>query len=168
MTIASPLLRAQLSWRLRTVSPRDWKEFGSLWMAFNSIYGGEPDRKERSRVTSAIRRYTTDKAAWRVLRQCRASVDRILEIPPGNMLLDRYGPKFRAASRRFAAMYRNPKETPRGRLAAVGAVLYQVRCNLIHGSKDPSIERDRMLVRESLSILKALLPELEAGIDASA
>jgi hypothetical protein len=137
-------------------------------MAFNSIYGGEPDHKERSRVMSAIRSYTTPNTARRVLRRCRASVDRILAIPPGNMLLDTVDPRFRAASRRCAAMYRNPNETPQGRLAAVGGVLYQVRCNLIHGSKDPFVWRHRMLVRESLSILEALLPELEAGLDAFA
>src|SRR5687768_16384132 len=126
MPTASPALRAQLSCRIRTASPRYWKEFGSLWMAFNAIYGGEPDRKERSRVMSAIRRHITQSAARRVLRDCRASVDRILDVPPGNMLLDSLDPSFRAASRRCAAMYRNPKETPRGRLAAVGGLLYQV------------------------------------------
>lgn len=160
---ASPALRAQLSWRIRSASPKDWREFGSLWMAFNAIYGGEPDRKERSRVMSVIRRYITQSAARRVLRECRSSVDRILDVPPGNMQLDALDPSFRAASRRCAAIYRNPRETPRGRLAAVGGVLYQVRCNLVHGTKDPSIERDRVLVRESLDVLRALVPELEAG-----
>lgn len=112
MPIPSPMLRVQLAWRIRTASPRDWREFSSLWMAFNSIYGGEPDRKERSRVMSAVRRYVKDKAARRVLGRCRASVDRILKIPPGNVLLDRRDPGFRAASLRCAAMYRNPKERP--------------------------------------------------------
>jgi hypothetical protein len=35
---------------------------------------------------------------------------------------------------------------------------------LLHGSKDPSNERDRMLVKESLVVLNALLPELEAAL----
>ena len=163
MKTPSDHLRAQLSWRIRSASPQEWREFGSLWMAFNAIYGGEPDRKERSRVMSCIRRHVSEGTAHRVLRRCRVAVDRILEIPPGDMLLDQFDPNFRAASRRCAAMYRNRGETSRGRLAAVAGVLYQVRCNLLHGSKDPQVDRDCMLVRESVAVLRELLPAVEVG-----
>lgn len=164
MAKPSQILRAQLAARIRTSSPADWKEFSSHWSAFNAIYGGEPDRKERSRVMASIRRSLSDRAAVGVLRKSRSAIDRILETPPGNMLLDRLHPNFRAASIRFKAIYRNPREKPLGRLAAVGGLLYQVRCNLLHGSKDPHVARDNMLVRESVAILKILLPELEAAI----
>ena len=159
----SAALRAELAFRIRTASPAEWSEFSGLWMAFNAIYGGEPDQRERSRVISAIRKNMTERRSLRVLRAVTKSVDKILAIPPANMLLDRRDTRFRAASQRYAAMYRNKSETAVGRLAAVAAVLYQVRCNLIHGSKDPEVERDQMLVRESLAVLNALLPELEAA-----
>jgi hypothetical protein len=100
----------------------------------------------------------------RVLRRSTKSVDQILAIPPANLLLNRWDPKFRAASQRCAALYRNKKETAIGRLAGVVGVLYQIRCNLLHGSKDPSNERDQMLVKESLAVLDVLLPELEAAL----
>jgi hypothetical protein len=99
----------------------------------------------------------------RVLRHITKSVDRILAIPPANLNLNKWDPNFRAASLRCAALYRNKGETSVGRLAGVAGVLYQIRCNLIHGSKDPENERDQMLVRESVAILNALLPELEAA-----
>ena len=102
--------------------------------------------------------------ALRVLRNVKESVDLILEIPPGNMLLNCWDPKLRAASRRCAALYRNRSETALVRLAAVGGIVYQIRCNLIHGSKDPDKERDRMLVRESVAVLKVLVPELEKSL----
>jgi len=88
-------------------------------------------------------------------------VDKILEIPPGNMLRDRYDPDFRAVSQHFAALYRNRDGTSTSRLAAVGGVIYQVRCNLIHGDKDPDDTRDQMLVSESLLVLRSLVPALE-------
>lgn len=157
-------LRAQLAYRIRVASPADWAEFSQLWMAFNAIYGGEPDARERSRVMSCIRRCFSESAALRILRAVRGSVDRILEIPPGNMQLDRDGPNFRAATQRCSALYRNGRETSRSRLAAVGGVIYQVRCNLIHGDKDPDDARDRMLVGESLMVLRALVPALEAQL----
>lgn len=168
MAIASAALRAELSHRIRTAAPAEWNEFSKLWMAFNAIYGGEPDQRERARVMASVRKNMNERRSLRVLRTVTKSVNRILEIPPGNMQLDRLDPKFRAASQRCSAMYRNKSETAIGRLAAVAAVLYQIRCNLIHGSKDPPVERDRMLVRESLEVLRALLPELEAACAARA
>lgn len=161
MNMQSRPLRAELAFRIRTAAPADWSEFSNLWMAFNAIYGGEPDHRERSRVMAAIRRHMSARRALAVLRQVTRSVDKLLEVPPGNMMRERGDPSFRAASQRYAAMYRNKKETSVSRLAAVSAVLYQVRCNLIHGSKDPDVERDRMLVTESLAILKVLVPALE-------
>jgi hypothetical protein len=156
-------LRAELAFRIRTVSPREWGSFASHWAAFNAIYGGEVDHKERARVMASVRRHLTDGEARRVLRRCRAAIDRIIDVPPGNMVLGRLDPNFRAASRRCIAIYRDRRESSRGRLAAVAGVLYQVRCNLTHGSKDPSVERDKMLVRESLAVLRVLLPVLETA-----
>ena len=130
-------------------------------MAFNAIYGGEPDKRERSRVMGCIRRSFSERAALRVLRAVTRSIDRILEIPPGNLLLNKYDPSFRAASQRCAALCRNRRGSVASRLAAAAGVLYQVRCNLIHGGKDPNSERHNMLVRESLAVLRVLVPVIE-------
>lgn len=161
MNAPAHALRAQLAFRIRTASPREWREFTNLWMAFNAIYGGEPDLRERSRVMGSIRRIFSERGALRVLRTVTKSIDRILEVPPGNLMLNRYDPNFRAASQRCAAMYRNRKESAVGRLATAAGVLYQIRCNLIHGGKDPDSARDRMLVRESLTVLRVLVPAIE-------
>lgn len=157
-------LRAQLAHRIRVASPADWKEFSQIWIAFNAIYGGESGSRERSRVMSCIRRNFSERAALRVLRSVSQSVDRILKIPPGNMQLDQHDHNFRAASQRCAALYRNKNETSISRLAAVGGVIYQVRCNLIHGDKDPDEARDRMLISESLTVLRSLVPALEEAL----
>lgn len=158
-------LLAELSYRIRTGAPADWREFANLWIAFNAVYGGEPDRRERARVMACIRRHFSERAALRALRAATKSIDRILALPPGNMLLERWDPNFRAASQRCAALYRDRHESTVGRLAAVGGVLYQVRCNLIHGSKDPNSPRDRMLVSESLTVLRALVLGLEEQLN---
>src|SRR5688572_32436181 len=118
--MASAALLAQLSKRIRTVSPADWAEFGNIWMAFNAIYGGEPDQRERARVMGSIRKYIADRVARRLLRDSRRSIDRIIAIPPGNMVLDGYDPRFREASRRCIATYRDLEQSSRARLAAVG------------------------------------------------
>jgi hypothetical protein len=76
-------------------------------------------------------------------------------------------PQFRAASQRYAAIYRNRDETAVTRLAAVGSVLYQVRCNLIHGGKSPDDRRDTMLVRESVAVLRVLVPAIEENFEST-
>lgn len=160
----SRTLRVALSRRIRAASPDDWREFTVLWMAFNAIYGGEPDRNERSRVMRCIRSTFSERAALRVLRSVSRSVDRLLEVPPGDMRIDRNDPRFRAATRRCAGLYRDLRETAVGRLAAVGGLIYQVRCNLMHGAKDPGSPRDRMLVAESLAVLRILVPAIEEQV----
>ena len=160
-------LRAQLAFRIRTASPREWQEFTNLWMAFNAIYGGEPNGRERSRVMASIRRSFSERGALRVLRVVTKSIDRILAVPPGNLLLNKYDPNFRAASQRCTALYRNRRESAAGRLAAAAGVLYQIRCNLIHGDKDPDSDRDRMLVGESLAVLRVLVPAIETELASS-
>jgi hypothetical protein len=162
----SDLLRAQLAQRIRTQTPKDWGDFSALWMAFNAIYGGEPDRRERSRVMASVRRHFNETAARRVLRACSSEVDQILAIPPANLLLNLWDPRFRAATQRLTAMYRNKGESAVGRLAAVSGILYQIRCNLVHGSKDPNNQRDTMLVTASVTVLKRMLPELERIVGA--
>lgn len=164
MGIPPGALRAELSFRIRMGAPPEWPEFSNLWIAFNAMYGGELGRKERARVMACIRKYFSENAALRVLRASTPAINRVLALPPGDMRLDRLDPAFRAASQRCAALYRNPKETAVGRLAGVAGVVYQVRCNVLHGSKDPNSGRDRMLVRESVHILRVLVPELERGI----
>lgn len=161
MSKRSEFLRAELAFRIRTVAPADWQEFSNLWMVFNAIYGGQPDKKERSRVMAAIRRSMKERQALAVVRQVTQAVDKLLAVPPGNMMIERSNPHFRAASQRYASMYRNKRESSVGRLATIAAVLYQIRCNLIHGSKDPDIERDCMLVSESRAILAVRIPALE-------
>jgi len=134
MNTAADGLRAQLAFRIRTSAPIDWGEFTRLWIAFNAMYGGEADRSERARAMACVRRNIDESAARRTLRLLKDPIERILAIPPGDMLLNRWDPSFRAASRRCVARYRERTETAVGRLAAVAGVLYQVRCNLVHGS----------------------------------
>ncbi len=154
-----------LSSRIWLKSPPEWSDFCILWMAFNAIYRGQPDSKERARVVSAIRNGISKHKAKVILQAVEHAINRIVQLPPGNMIMDEWDPKFRAASRKYKRIYGNKSEDPVSRLAAVAAILYQVRCNLIHGSKDPTNARDRMLIKESMRVLRAIM---EAFLDRDA
>ncbi len=164
MTTESVALRAELSFRIRTGAPAEWPDFVQLWMAFNAIYGGEPDARERNRVMASIRSNFGEAEAFRVLVAITPSANRLVQLPPANLLLNRENPGFRTTSRQYAALYRNRAKSAVLRLAAIGGVLYQIRCNLLHGSKDPGAARDRMLVHESVIVLRELVPALEAAV----
>jgi hypothetical protein len=122
-------LRSQLSKRLRLGAPAAWGEFSRVWMAFNAIYGGDAGGVERDHVMNCIRDEFSDDTARRVLGECAESIDRIVAIPPGNMRRGPGSPNFRTTAAQLTATYRDQSLTATERLAAVGGVLYQVRCN---------------------------------------
>ena len=46
------------------------------------------------------------------------------------------------------------------RIQCILLTLYQVRCNLFHGSKDPDYPRDRELIREAATIMQGCMEAL--------
>jgi len=153
--------RAERAFRIRTSSPNEWKEFATVWMAFNVLYDGETSGREVDRVMECIRKRFDDNAAKSVLQSTAGAIEEMTQIPPGDMRWSQSDPKFRAESDRFVAYIRNASEPPVERLAAVGGILYQIRCNLIHGSKSPDDSRDSMLVQKSMLVLQSIVPVLE-------
>ncbi len=166
MAITPNALKAHLSQQIRTVPPAEWAEFIIRWIAFNAMYGGETKLSERANILSAIRRFISKQSAKRVLVSVEDSIDYIVKLPPGDMRLDQSDPKFRTVTLKYKRMYANRNDGPVNRLAAAAAILYQVRNNLIHGSKNPGNSRDIMLVKVSVQALDVILPALEAGVAA--
>jgi hypothetical protein len=110
---------------------------------------------------TTIRRSLSPEVAGLLLTELAQAIERISAIPPGDLRRDRDDPQFRAATTRCVNTYRDAAQSPQDRFATVGGVIYQVRCSLMHGAKDPFDARDCMLVEESLVILRALVPALE-------
>jgi hypothetical protein len=130
-------------------------------MAFNAVYGHEAHARELTSVRAAVQHNVSALTARALLRDVRVSINRIVSVPPGDMRIDPTDPQFRRSSRELRRVYEDVSAGPVDRLAAVAGMLYQVRCNLIHGSKDPVDPRDTMLVHESVQILERLVPAVE-------
>jgi hypothetical protein len=150
--------------RIRTRSGLNWTAFTQPWAAFNHLYAQHRGDTERDWVMNFIRDHLNEVSADRVLDAAATPIDQLLELPPGDMRLNVDEDRFRARSRRHAAIVRDATQGAIERVAHLAAVLYQVRCNLLHGDKDPISTRDRRLVRACAQILDELLPELEASI----
>lgn len=136
-------------------------------MALNALYGGEPGNDERKRLMRLVRRSLSRARARRILSEAKVPIERLVYLPPGDMRLEIWDPAFRRASQRLTRQYREATADPISRVAAVAGILYQIRCNLVHGSKDPDVDRDHDLVKHSLHILLVMLPALEGSVIAA-
>jgi hypothetical protein len=133
-------------------------------MAFNALYnavrtGGE---SESTAVGKVVTLFVDQTAAMAVLAKIGSShIHALVSLPPGD---DRYPPsdaRYRTKSKELLALY-TASANPVERLATLMQIVYQVRCNLLHGSKDPTVLRDQELVAACTPILAALVPTLQS------
>jgi hypothetical protein len=135
-------------------------------MAFNALYttvrGHNP---EHVAVGDVVRHYLNPLQASAVLdaiepRHIRA----LFRIPPGDMRRGPADADFRLNATREIAIFRNPARTDVERLAALMKVVYQVRSNLVHASKNPRVQRDHNLVSVCIPIMDAILRVLVQAV----
>ena len=161
--------RAALARRLKQLEIPDWSEFVQTWMGFNAVYGVVEGRTERNRLMNAVRAFISSAEARRLLQQSEDAIRFFAELPPGNMWKSPNHPGFRQRSAADLAVVNDGKADARERLAHLMSVVYQIRCNLVHGSKDPHNLRDRRLVSAShgvlAPVLEAILPQLDASAE---
>lgn len=159
--------RIVLARRLQERQVPDWNDFIHMWMAFNVIYDSVSGDTERKRLMTAIKRYVPEPAAVSILAECQSAVGFLSELPPGDLRKPPSSSGFRKRGARDLDIVNDSSRNASERLAHLMAVVYQVRCNLIHGGKNPDSLRDRRLVTASKEIalptLATILPELEAA-----
>ena len=131
-------------------------------MAFNALYttvrGPGP---EHVAVGDAITAYLNPMQASAVLARIdRRHLTALFKLPPGDMRRGPGHPNFRLDTGREISVFRNPASSDPARLAALMKVVYTVRSNLVHGSKNPSVRRDNNLVSACIPIMDAVLPAL--------
>lgn len=141
-----------------------WKDFPRYWTAFNALYntGKKANEPEEDAIDRTIRTFFDEPAAAACLKDVdKTSIRSLIHIPPGD---DRYQPghpKFREKGQRRVRQFTTPKSAV-DRLSALMRVVYQVRCNTIHGSKRPHVIRDQQLVEASTPIVKVVVRHLSA------
>jgi len=159
----TPHDQAFLASRWLRVQPGDvWAEFAQCWMAFNALYNAVPRNRngEAGAIDTAISVFFEDASA----KACLDAVDKdsiaaLIAIPPGNDLYAANDPRYRETTGRLIKTFSGSQNAVE-RLSCLMRVVYQVRCNLLHGSKDPEIFRDRTLVSASLPIVRTVTDHL--------
>ena len=157
MTLEERVLFAQ---RLCNLTNSTWKQFVVTWAGFNTLYNSVHGGSECWRAMQMIKLYVPYRTAERLLNQLSGPISYFAPEAPGNMQLSHSHPAFRQKTNAALRKVKNPRLKPVERLAYLISVVYQVRCNLLHGDKDPYETRDRALVANSLIVLDAVVPEI--------
>lgn len=157
MTLEERVLFAQ---RLCNLTNSTWKQFVVTWAGFNTLYNSVHGGSECWRAMQMIKLYVPYRTAERLLNQLSGPISYFAPEAPGNMQLGPSHPAFRQKTNAALRKVKNPRLNPIDRLAQLIAVVYQVRCNLLHGDKDPAEGRDCALVINSLAVLDAIMPEI--------
>ena len=145
---------------------RSWNgvadRFTKQWAGFNAIYNAFAG-PERDRLMEAIESGLTTEQAEAILDAAGESIRYFIALPPGNMRLAPSDRRFRArASEDLRAVGDAALGAPT-RVAYLLSVIYQIRCNLLHGEKDVSDPRDERLVREGEVIVATAVEALIAN-----
>lgn len=135
--------------------PREeFAAFFFSWAAFNALYDEEAGDQEEK--ISALISNLPPPTAGRALGSAMQAADVIINDPPGDMR--KAGRRsFKAFSQRQVAVLRDEGRSDNDRLAALCLLVYRVRCNLLHGSKNPIHERDRVLSGEGAEVIRRVV-----------
>jgi hypothetical protein len=149
--------RDALARRLRELNLPGWQGFIRDWISFNTLYTPAQGRTEREQVMNMVRQSVSADHATDLLATLVEPISFFSALPPGNMRYGRRDPRFRQRSLEDLTVVNETTLNAVERLAHLMSVVYQIRCNLLHGEKDPIEERDRELVQRSYFVLSAAL-----------
>jgi len=133
---------------VETQNPVD--KLSNLWRGFNNLFAPENGGSERNKINNFLNGNITENSASEIINECSNDVVYLLSQP----VIDMRG-NGQDTQRDINAF----KATESGieKLKAVFMVVYQVRCNLEHGQKSPSSERDKLLCLHASSIVTQVL-----------
>lgn len=137
-----------------------WSAFVARWMAFNALYNLLNPSNEIDRVKLSVEVFLDPAECADILREVAQQLALLNNNPPGNDRYDSSDIRYREQSTANLKVACNPSGDVLDRLRALLAVVYLIRCNLVHGNKHPERSRDRELVQCCSEVLEALLPRL--------
>lgn len=123
--------------------------FTDLWRGFNNLYG-HGDAREIDRIKGYLSAHIPSGVASQVISTYRDQVAYLLSQPVMDM---RGNGRDTAAA---IAAFRGT-ENPLDQLCELLAIIYQIRCNLQHGQKSPTANRDLHLCECAAPIVAAIV-----------
>ena len=138
-------------WLERGIETQDPVEkLSNLWRGFNNLFATENGGSERDKIKNFLNDNITEEIALEIINICNEDVTYLLSRP----VIDMSG-NGQDTQRDIKAF--EVSESAMEKLKAIFMVAYQVRCNLEHGQKSPSRERDNLLCLHSSSLVMRIL-----------
>lgn len=134
-----------------------WGRFLSGWIGFNRLYNLQRANSERQRLIMAVESGLTDLQATRILASLTEAISYLVSLAPGDLRRQAVHPEFRAGAAADLQVVTDGDIADRTRLAHLLAVVYRVRCNLVHGGKLPGRQRDDALIDYGDMIVRVTL-----------
>jgi len=124
--------------------------FTDFWRGFNSLYGATSGRTELAKIHTFLEAKISSAAAEPILGNHSEQVAYLLSQPVIDM---------RGNGRNTAAAIAAVKAShdAQVKLCELFTIIYQVRCNLEHGQKSPTVERDVRLCECSAPFVAAVV-----------
>lgn len=124
--------------------------FTDFWRGFNNLYGHTHDGAEIERIRAFLRARISSKDAASILASHPKQVAYLLSQP----VIDMRG-NGRSSAAAITAFHAT--DDVQTKLCELFAVIYLVRCNLEHGQKSPSTDRDIRLCESSAPLVAAVV-----------
>lgn len=121
--------------------------FSNAWRAFNNLYYPVKGPHERVKVLYYLEENVNEELAAELLAEHEGQVNYLL----GEPVIDMRGNGRNTASHIQAFQ---AGDTSLDKLKELFMIIYQVRCNLEHGQKSPSRDRDIELCREARPLVE--------------
>jgi len=132
-----------IDWKTKGDNEKDTiNKFFCYYIAFNWLYNKEYENCEYKRVIAFIKDYLSHNALYNPLAFCKSDEWKRNVRDPRNGKVKKY------------IIEENDKTIK------LFLLIYQIRCNLFHGSKWMISKRDNDLVRESVDVLQDLLQRI--------
>ncbi len=124
--------------------------FSSYWCGFNNLFSSIGSGQERDRIRSYLSASITLDQAQDALNKNSDNIEYLLSQPVIDM---------RGNGRDTTLNIQAFKVTAdaKTKLSEVFMIIYQVRCNLVHGEKSPSADRDVRLCASAAPIISYVL-----------
>ncbi|MGF1788902.1 hypothetical protein L4D00_24250 [Photobacterium swingsii] len=124
--------------------------FTNCWIGFNNLYSNYPADSERSSIKNFVDANVTESVAEELINLHNEEISYFISQAVINMSNTEQN------TQRDINSY-NISESFIAKLKSILMMTYQVRCNVIHGSKSPNRERDVELCRYSWPFIAELV-----------
>jgi len=124
--------------------------FNHFWVAFNNLYSSQNGRFEPQKIKNYLSSHVSEDVALELLERHSDKIDFLISQPVKHI------PENGQDTQGHVDAYTG-SENPIDKLKSIFMIIYQIRCNLIHGQKSPSRERDVELCNNSCGILSAVI-----------